>query len=263
MTLAAKLQRLKSKIWDCESAVIAFSGGVDSSLLCAVAHEVLGDRAVAVTATSQTYPPGELVLARAIAKKIGIRLLVIKTAELRDPKFYKNPIERCYHCKRELLQRLDGVRGELGFRCLLDGTNFEDRSDFRPGLRAVKELGVVSPLAEAGLRKAEVRKLAAGYGLPNADKPANPCLASRIPFGERITKGKLRRIASSEAFVLSLGFRVVRVRDLGDSARVEVGRDELPKARELEPRIAAGLRKRGYKSAEVDEKGYRSGGANL
>jgi len=263
MTLVVKTRRLKSIIKDCESTVIAFSGGVDSSLLCAVAHEVLGKRAVAVTATSETYPPGELALAKSLAKKIGIRLLVIKTDELKRPDFYKNPVERCYYCKRELLRRLDNVRKKLGFQHVVDGTNFEDRSDIRPGLKAVRELRVISPLAEAGLKKAEVRKLAAKYGLPNAEKPANPCLASRIPFGQKITKEKLTRIARSEAFILSLGFKVVRVRDLGDKARVEVGKDELLMVKRLEPKIVAFLKKRSYKEVEVDKKGYRSGGANF
>jgi pyridinium-3,5-biscarboxylic acid mononucleotide sulfurtransferase len=263
MSLDIKLRKLKSVIRASESAVIAFSGGVDSSLVCAVSHEVLASRAVAVTAVSQTYPPGELALARSIAKKIGMRMVVIRTDELRNPEFYTNPRERCYYCKHDLLQRLDDFRIRLGFKHIFDGTNFDDISDYRPGLRAVKEFGVFSPLAEARLRKIEIRKLASKYGLPNSERPANPCLASRIPFGQRITKKKLMRIAKGEAFIRSLGFNVVRVRDLGDSARVEIGKGELPKARKVGSKIVAALKRQGYKDVAIDAKGYRSGGANL
>lgn len=263
MLIDAKLQRLKSIIEGYGSAVIAFSGGVDSSVVCAVAHEVLEGRAVAVTAVSQTYPSGELDIARAAAKQIGIKHLVITTDELQDPKFTSNPSERCYFCKGELLRKLDAVRRELGFMCILDGTNRDDCSDFRPGLRAVKELGARSPLAEAGLTKEEVRELAARYGLPNADKPANPCLASRIPFGQKITPEKLERIARGEEHIRSLGFRVVRVRDHDGSARIEVGKEEVPRAQELEGEIASALKELGYSSVIIDPQGYRMGGANV
>lgn len=263
MSLDEKLQHLKSIIRGCESAVIAFSGGVDSSLVCAVAHEVLGERAVAVTAISQTYPPGEIEWAKKAAEHIGIKHITIITNELEDPNFAANPPERCYYCKGELLRKLDGVRRELGFEKTFDGTNFNDFSDYRPGLRALREFGVVSPLAEAGLTKEEVRELAINYGLPNADKPANPCLASRVPFGQEISLQKLERIARGEEFIRSLGFRVVRVRDHGELARVEVGKEELPRVRELENEIVEALKGFGYESAEVDPRGYRAGGANL
>ncbi|MEM3420930.1 MAG: ATP-dependent sacrificial sulfur transferase LarE [Candidatus Hadarchaeum sp.] len=263
MSIENKEQRLKSCIKACESAVIAFSGGVDSSLVCAVSHEVLGDRAVAITAISPTYPPGELESARSVAKWIGIRLLVIKTNELKNPEFCRNPPERCYHCKRELLERLEKIRKKLGFKHIFDGTNRDDHRDYRPGLRALREFGVISPLAEAGLTKNEVRKLALRYGLPNAEKPASPCLASRIPFGQEITAEKLKRIARGEEFLRSLGFRVVRVRDHGNWARVEVGKEELDRAKELEERIISALKAMGYPTVAIDRGGYRMGGANL
>ncbi|MBC7219865.1 MAG: ATP-dependent sacrificial sulfur transferase LarE, partial [Hadesarchaea archaeon] len=158
MSIEAKLQRLRSCLRACDSAVIAFSGGVDSSLVCAVAREVLGDRVVAVTALSPTYPPGELEAAKSVAKRIGIKLMVISTDEMENPEFRENPPERCYYCKRELLERLDKIRKKLGFRHILDGTNSDDHRDFRPGLRALTEFGVISPLAEAGLTKKEVRE---------------------------------------------------------------------------------------------------------
>lgn len=263
MSLDEKLQHLKSIIRGCESAVIAFSGGVDSSLVCAVAHEVLGERVVAGTAISQTYPPGEIEWAKKAAEHIGIKHITIITNELEDPNFAANPPERCYYCKGELLRKLDGVRRELGFEKIFDGTNFNDFSDYRPGLRALREFGVVSPLAEAGLTKEEVRELAVNYSLPNADKPANPCLASRVPFGQDISLQKLERIAKGEEFIRSLGFRVVRVRDHGELARVEVSKEELPRAQELENEIVEALKGFGYESAEVDPRGYRAGGANF
>lgn len=263
MLSVTKLQQLKSAIKGYESAVIAFSGGVDSSVVCAVAHEVLGDQAVAVTAISQTYPPGELEAARRTAEQIGIRHVTVNTDELRDPNFAANPPDRCYFCKSELLQKLDEVRRKLGFKHIFDGTNHDDYLDFRPGLRAVKEFGVRSPLAEAGFTKEEVRELAIEYGLPNADKPANPCLASRIPFGQEITLEKLGRVARGEGFIRSLGFLVVRVRDHGNMARIEVEKEELPRARELEEKISSALKGLGYSSVILDPRGYRVGGANL
>lgn len=262
MSLDEKLQHLKSAVKDCESAVVAFSGGVDSSLVCAVAREVLGDRAVAVTAVSPTYPPGEIDMAKEIAKQLGIEHLIITTNELDDPKFVSNPVERCYFCKSELLKKLDEVREKLGFKKILDGTNYNDLSDFRPGSQAVEEFGVVTPLALAGLGKEEVRQLAADYGLPNSGKPANPCLASRIPFGSRITPERLEIIAKAEGFMHSLGFRVVRVRDHGDLARVEVAKSEVGKALKLSDRIVENLKRLGYVFVTIDLEGYRSGSFN-
>lgn len=262
MSLAKKLERLKSTIADYESAVIAFSGGVDSSLVCAVAHEVLRERAVAVTAVSPTYPPSEIDMAKEVAKRIGIRHLIIETDELDDPKFISNPINRCYFCKGELLGKLDKVRKKLGFKKILDGTNHDDLSDFRPGSRALKEFKVMSPLALAGIGKEEVRQLAADYGLPNFDKPANPCLASRIPFGSGITLERLERIAKAEDFLRSLGFQVVRVRDHGDLARVEVEKSELERAIKLSDEIVENLKRLGYTFVTIDLEGYRSGSLN-
>jgi len=257
-----KLSHMKSVIGECGSAVIAFSGGVDSSVVCAVAHEVLGNNVVAVTAVSPTYPPGEIEVAKKVAERIGIKHIIITTNELRDKNFTKNPAERCYYCKSELLRKLDGVRKKSRFEKIFDGTNSDDFFDFRPGLRAVKEFSVLSPLALAGMTKEDVRKLALRLGLPNADKPANPCLASRIPFGQKIMRRKLQRIAKGEEFLQFLGFRVVRVRDYGDLAKVEVEKDELKKARKLEGKICAALKKLGYARVEIDPRGYRMGGAN-
>ncbi len=261
--LDAKRQRLRSIIGGYESAVIAFSGGVDSSLVCVVAYEILADNAVAITAVSETYPSSELEISRKLADRVGIKHLVISTDELQDSNFSKNPSERCYFCKKELLRKLDGIREELGFKHIFDGTNFDDYSDIRPGLRAVREFDVHSPLAEARLTKDEVRKLAASYGLSNADKPANPCLASRIPFGMNISLEKLDRINKGEEYVRSLGFNIVRVRDQDGLARVEVGIEEIPMAKKLEKDISLALCKIGYSSVAIDHQGYRMGGANI
>lgn len=230
--LDEKLALLGEVIKKSESAVIAFSGGVDSSVVCAVSHGILGNRAVAVTAVSKTYPSGELKVAQTIAKRIGIRHLVTETDEMDNPLFLANPIDRCYHCKAELIRSLDAIRANLGFKHIFDGTNSDDHLDIRPGIRALAEYAVISPLAEAGITKEEVRRLASRYDLPNSERPANPCLASRIPFGQKITQEKLSRIAQGEDIIRSLGFRVVRVRDHGDMARVEVGQEELVKANE-------------------------------
>jgi uncharacterized protein len=257
-----KLSRMKSVIGGCGSAVIAFSGGVDSSVVCAVAHKVLGNNVVAVTAVSQTYPPREIEVAKKVAEQIGIKHKIITTNEFEDKNFTKNPAERCYYCKSELLRKLDGVRKKLRFEKIFDGTNSDDFLDIRPGLRAVKEFKVLSPLALAGMTKEDVRALAVRLDLPNADKPANPCLASRVPFGQKITRRKLRRIANGEEFLRSLKFSVVRVRDHGNLARVEVGMDEFPRARRLKEKIVAALKKIGYTRVELDPRGYRMGGAN-
>lgn len=262
MDLEGKIERLESIIRQCQSAVIAFSGGVDSSVVCAAAHKVLGNMAVAVTAVSSTYQPEELEVARSVAERIGIRHLTIATDELEDENFASNPPDRCYYCKGELFGKLDGIRRELGFRHILDGTNHEDLSDYRPGLRAAGEFKVVSPLALAGMTKEDARRAALAYGLPNADKPANPCLVSRIPYGARISPEKLNRIAEAERFIRSLGFKVVRLRDHGDLARIEVGKDELELAFKLRAEIVEGIKKLGYKFVTLDLEGYRSGSLN-
>lgn len=263
MSFDEKLQHLRSVVKSCGSAVIAFSGGVDSSVVCAVAREVLGDKVVAVTAISPTYPQEELELARKIAEQIGMKQIIINTNELDDPNFVVNSPDRCYYCKSELLGKLDEIRRGMGFKCILDGTNCDDMLDHRPGLRAVAELGVINPLALAGMNKGDVRRAAAAYGLSNAEKPANPCLASRIPYGHEITAEKLDRIAKAEEFLRSLGFRVLRARDHGDLARVEIGKDELPRAFELREKIVEHLKGLGYRSVTLDLEGYRTGGANV
>jgi len=243
--------------------VVAFSGGIDSSTLAAVSHNVLGAKAVAVTATSPTYTPEELEEAKGIAKEIGIKLIVVETDELLDENFVRNPENRCYYCKKELLKRLLEKAGEMGFETIFEGTNFSDLADHRPGFEAVKELKrVYSPWFETGFTKEEIRGIAQRIGLSVKDKPANACLASRIPFHERITREKLKRIGLAEQIVRELtGIRQLRVRDHNGLARIEVKRDERNQLCKVEvlDKIVSRLKRLGFKFVTVDAEGYRTG----
>jgi uncharacterized protein len=251
------LTLVKNTIRECESAVIAFSGGVDSSLVCLIARHVLGDSAVAVTVTSPIISSTDIRISELVAGHIGIEHICTAIDLLEDERFFSNPPDRCYYCKHRVFEKLDAIRKRLKFKKLMDGTNFDDLSKSRPGLKALEEFDVVSPLALSKLGKKEVRKLAAEVGLPNAELPSNTCFATRIPFGQPITRKKLKRISKSEEFIHSLGFKVVRVRDLDDKAKVEVGRGELESAKKLEKKIVSGLKDRGYKEVCLDQEGYR------
>ncbi len=246
-----------------DGAVIAFSGGLDSSTLASVCRGVLGARAVAVTADSPTYTPGELEDAKKIAQEIGIALHVVKTDELSDENFSRNPENRCYYCKKELLTTLQGKASQLGFKAVFEGTNFSDLNEHRPGFKAVKELdSVYSPWVEAGFTKEEIRLLAKQKGLSVGDKPSNACLASRFPFHEQITAEKLGRVGQAEQVVKELtGVRQLRVRDHNGLARIEVGRDERQRLFDAEvlDTVAAKLKALGFKYVTVDAEGYRTG----
>jgi uncharacterized protein len=261
---ASPYDRLKAAIAALDRVVVAFSGGVDSSLVLAAAVDALGDRALAVTATSATYSGDELAQARAIAALLGARHEVVETREDADPDYRANPPERCYFCKRELFGVLAAIAARAGGAVVLDGTNDDDRSDFRPGHRAALEAGVRSPLLDLGIGKAALRAMARDRGLPNWDQPACACLASRIPYGVEITPDRLARIARAEDAIRALGFRVVRVRDHGTVARVEVGADEV--GRLLDPAVregvAAGCLAAGFPYAAADLLGYRTGSMN-
>ena len=247
-----------------DGAVVAFSGGVDSAVLLAAAHEALGPRALAVTALSPTYPETELVKAKELANAIGARHLVIETAEFEDADYRTNPPNRCYFCKKDLFGRLKEIASQEGLPFVLDGSNADDLGDFRPGREAAKELGVRSPFVEIGVGKAEIRSIAKKLGLPNWNQPSQACLASRIPYGEEITVAKLDRIARAENVLRGLGLRQVRVRDYDALARIEIAPDELDHA------LLAGTRKQildeckaaGYTYVCVDLEGYRSGAMN-
>ena len=263
--LNSKLKQLKEFIKEKgkDGVVIAFSGGVDSSTLAALSHEILGEKAVAVIAQSPTYTSEELREAKEIAKDIGVKLYVIETNELANENFSKNPENRCYYCKKELLQALLDVANELGFKVVFEGTNFSDLSDHRPGFKAVQEAkNVYSPWMINGFSKDEIRQIAKTTGLSVHDKPALACLASRIPFNEKITAEKLSRIDKAEQAVKALtGVKQVRVRDHNGLARIEVGKTErvLLCSLEVQDKISRELKQLGFKYVTVDLEGYQSG----
>lgn len=262
--LAEKAARLKEIVAESGGAVVAYSGGVDSTLLLRVAVEVLGERALAVTARSETYPAHEVEEAVARAREMGARLREIHTEELEQEEFAANPPERCYYCKRELFGKLVEIAKEEGLAVVVDGANVDDTSDFRPGARAGAELGVRSPLREAGLTKAEIRELSREYGLPTWDKPSFACLASRFPYGDRITREELAKVAAAEEVLRGLGLRQFRVRNHGTVARIEVEAEDLPRlvAPERRARIARKLHELGYTYVTLDLDGYRTGSMN-
>jgi len=263
--LDAKYEALKRFIEEKgkNGVVIAFSGGADSTTLAAVSHSVLRDRAVAVTAQSPTYTPEELEEAKKAAKEIGIRLIVVETDELSDENFSRNPENRCYYCKKALLMRLRQVADELGFKAVFEGTNFSDLTDHRPGFKAVKETeNVYSPWVEAKFTKEEIRAVAKKMGLSVQNKPPLACLASRIPYYERITAEKLNRIDKAEQIIRKItGAKQLRVRDHNGLARIEVGRDERSLLCNVEvlDKIATALKRLGFRYVTIDAEGYRTG----
>jgi pyridinium-3,5-biscarboxylic acid mononucleotide sulfurtransferase len=244
------------------SAVVAFSGGVDSSLVAAVAARALGRHALAVTAVSPAVAAGELEGARAVAESIGIRHETIATDELAREGYRRNGRDRCYFCKTELYDVLAELAERRGYGVLLSGANADDAGDWRPGLRAADEHGVRHPLLDAGAGKAAVRALARELGIPSADKPATPCLASRIPYGTAVDPETLARIDRAERAVRAIGFPVLRVRHHGILGRVEVAAEDLGRALEREPEIVAAIRGAGYVHAVIDREPFRSGRLN-
>lgn len=263
MDLNAKRDRLVAALGEMGGCVIGFSGGVDSTFLFAVAAEVLGERALAVTATSETYPERELRQAQELAARIGGRHRVVVSEELDIPGFAANPTNRCYHCKRELFSKLRAIADEEGLPHVADGSNVDDRGDYRPGRQAVGELGVRSPLIEAGLSKSDIRELSKAMALPTWNKPAFACLSSRFSYGDMITREKLGRVGRAEQGLLDLGLRVVRVRHHGDVARIELGPDELVRAvSELQADIVRVVKEAGYTYVALDLQGYRTGAMN-
>jgi len=263
--LNPKIEELKRFIADKgkDGVVIAFSGGVDSSALAAVSHEVLAKNAVAVIAQSPTYTSEELQDAKQIAQGIGIKLYVVETNELDNPDFNCNPENRCYYCKKELLQTLLAFTNKIGFKAVFEGTNFSDLNDHRPGFKAVQETkNVYSPWMINGFTKSEIRKIAKTMGLSIHDKPALACLASRIPFNETITAEKLRRIDKAEQAVKAItGVKQIRVRDHSGLARIEVGKTEraLICTVEVQDKITNELKQLGFKYVTVDLEGYQTG----
>lgn len=245
-----------------ERALVALSGGVDSAVVALAAKEALGKNAVAITADYKTLAEEELATARQIAKETGIEHRVIEYDELENPEFVKNDGKRCYHCRTELGQHLAEEAKKAGIALIVDGTNMDDLSDYRPGIRALRENGVRSPMVELGITKPEIREIAKKFDLSVYDKPSNACLASRIPTGDEVTYEKLQRIESAEIIVKSIfGVRQVRVRDHGELARVEVGKDELTKMFDVDKLalLDSKLKESGFKFVSVDAAGYKTG----
>ena len=264
MQLTEKLTKLQDDIRAMGTLAIAFSGGVDSTFLLRVAHDVLGDKVLAITARSSTFPERELNEAIAFAKSIGARHRIIVSEELEIEGFSMNPKNRCYYCKRELFGKIADIAHEEGIACVADGSNADDTGDYRPGMQAMRELGAVSPLLNAGLTKQYIRDLSKEMGLPTWDKPSFACLSSRVPYGDPITAEKLKMIDKAETTLLRRGFRQVRVRHHGNLARVEVGTEELSKffAPGLMEGVDREFKEIGYAYVTLDMKGYRTGSMN-
>lgn len=264
MTEHEKLDQLKEILRTLGSVAIAFSGGTDSAFLLSVASSVLGERAVAITIRSFTFPVREFQEAVSLAKQIGTRQIVIDTNELEIEGFAQNPADRCYYCKKELFTKIKHAAEELGISNVADGSNLDDLNDYRPGMRALKELGTISPLKLAGMTKADIRALSREIGLPTWNKPAFACLASRFPYGQTITKEKLLRVEQAEQFLLDHGFTQLRVRCHEDVARIEVPAGD--RARFLDDAFArevyAAFQSFGFAYVSLDLLGYRMGSMN-
>ena len=263
MTSREKLKKLKTHLKSLKSVLLAYSGGVDSSFLLKVASDVLGDKVLAVTALSETYPALEAEKARTLAEKLKVRLEMIRTHELRDPRFRRNPENRCYFCKKELFAQLVRLARKNRLRAVIDGSNLDDLSDYRPGSKAKEESGIISPLCEAQLTKKDIRALSKQLGLPTWNKPALACLASRIPYHSVINCQRLRRIDKAEEILRdTFGIKGnLRVRDFGAKALIEVDKKEIKKIG-LSKKVISLLGGLGYKKVIVDLKGYRSGSMN-
>ncbi len=264
MMLTEKFEQLRALFREMEQALIAYSGGVDSTLVAKIAYDMLGDRALAVTAVSPSLLPEELEDAKIQAATIGIPHKIVQTHEMENPNYTSNPVNRCYFCKSELHDTLKPLALELGYPYVVDGVNADDLHDYRPGIQAAKERGARSPLAEVGVTKVEVRQLSQQLGLPWWDKPAQPCLSSRFPYGEEITVAKLQRVGRGEIYLRKLGWQNLRVRSEGDTARIELPPEQIKEfvlTNDLQTLVSA-FQDFGFIYVTLDLEGYRSGKLN-
>jgi len=260
----AKFDRLTAILRSFDGLLVAFSAGVDSTFLLRTAYTILGDRAVALTASSPTAPPGELEAAAAFARSLGCRHIIVSSNELDNPSFARNPVNRCFFCKDELYRICRAQAQELGIDAVADGTNLDDLTDHRPGLQAARQWGIRHPLVEAGLNKDAIRRYSRELGLPTWDKPSSPCLSSRFPYGTAINLDRLKQVGACEVFLKQLGFREFRVRYHGDVARIEVAQAEFDRFfdRAVREAIVRQFKATGFKYVSIDLQGYRSGSMN-